>query len=244
MRTVATAARALALVLGVPLVGVNHCLAHIEIGRLTERLDDPLTLYVSGGNTMVAAYEKGKYRVFGETLDLAIGNMLDMFARALGLKHPGGPKVEELARKGSSFVPLPYVVKGMDLSFSGVYTAAVSKIGSCRVEDLCYSVQEVCFSMLAEVTERALAHTGKSAVLLTGGVGANKRLQEMIRVISEEHDASFHVVPPQLAGDNGAMIAWTGILEYASGRLLEVEESHVKPKWRLDEVEVPWIEAH
>ncbi|MEM2047546.1 MAG: tRNA (adenosine(37)-N6)-threonylcarbamoyltransferase complex transferase subunit TsaD [Candidatus Jordarchaeales archaeon] len=239
----ATAARALALALNVPLVGVNHCLAHIEIGRLTENVEDPLTLYVSGGNTLVAAYEKGRYRVFGETLDLAIGNMLDMLARALGLKHPGGPKVEELARKGSTFIPLPYVVKGMDLSYSGVYTAAVGKIGSCKVEDLCYSVQEVCFSMLAEVTERALAHTRKGDVLLTGGVGRNRRLQEMIRVIAEEHGASFHVVPQQLAGDNGAMIAWTGILEYVSGRILRVEESYVKPRWRLDEVQVSWVES-
>lgn len=238
-----TAARALALLLGVPLVGVNHCLAHIEIGRLTENVNDPLTLYVSGGNTIVAAYEKGKYRVFGETLDLAIGNMLDMFARALGLKHPGGPKIEELARKGQTFVPLPYVVKGMDLSFSGVYTAAVSKIGSCRVEDLCYSVQEVCFSMLAEVTERALAHTRKGSVLLTGGVGRNSRLQEMIRAVAEEQDATFHVVPHQLAGDNGAMIAWTGILEYICGRTLSIEESYVKPRWRLDEVQVTWVEG-
>ncbi len=239
----ATAARALSLALNVPLVGVNHCLAHIEIGRLTENVEDPLTLYVSGGNTLVAAYEKGRYRIFGETLDLAIGNMLDMFARALGLRHPGGPKIEELAYKGSVFVSLPYVVKGMDLSYSGVYTAAVGKIGSCKAEDLCYSVQEVCFSMLAEVTERALAHTRKDSVLLTGGVGRNRRLQEMIRVVAEEHGASFHVVPPQLAGDNGAMIAWAGILEYISGRTLMMEESYVKPKWRLDEVQVSWVKG-
>ncbi len=165
-----------------------------------------------------------------------------MFARALGLKHPGGPKVEELAGKGKLFIQLPYVVKGMDLSYSGLYTAAIGKIGHCRIEDLCYSVQEVCFSMLAEVTERALAHTGKREVLLTGGVARNKRLQEMIEYISKEHDAEFHVVPPSLAGDNGAMIAWTGILEYASGRIIRVEESRVKPRWRLDEVTVPWME--
>ncbi len=241
LRTGATVARALATYLGVPLVGVNHCVAHIEIGKLLTGVKDPLTLYVSGGNTIVAAYEAGRYRVFGETLDIAVGNCLDVFAREAGLSHPGGPAIEKLAAKGKNFIQLPYVVKGMDLSFSGLLTAATRKFNEgCKIEDVCFSLQEVAFSMLAEVTERALAHTEKPEVLLTGGVAANKRLESMINSIAEEHEARFYVVPANYAGDNGAMIAWAGLLTYKYGKPISIEESLVKQRWRLDEADVPW----
>ena len=249
LRTGATAARALASYLDVPLVGVNHCVGHIEIGKLATGATDPVTLYVSGGNTIVSAFEAGRYRIFGETLDIAMGNCLDVFARAVGLKQkrgaPFGAVVEELARKGKKFVSLPYTVKGMDLSFSGLLTAAVqafrSKKGS--LEDVCFSLQEVAFSMLTEVTERALAHTEKPEVLLTGGVAANKKLQSMLEVIADEHGARFCVVPLRLAADNGAMIAWTGILAYNSGISTPVEKSYVNVKWRLEDVYAPWVEG-
>ncbi len=240
LRTGATVARALAAYLNLPLVGVNHCVAHIEIGRLTTKAEDPVTLYVSGGNTIVAAFCDGVYRVFGETLDIAVGNFLDTFALACGLPFPGGPVVEELARRGRKLVRLPYVVKGMDLSFSGLSTAAKSLIGKERLEDLCYSVQEIAFSMLAEVTERALAHTGKPEVLLTGGVACNKHLQEMLKEVAREHGASFQVVPARYACDNGAMIAWTGVLAYQHGLTVPIRESFIKQRWRLDEVPIPW----
>lgn len=240
LRTAAVAARALALVTEVPLVGVNHCVAHIEIGRLASNTEDPVTLYVSGGNTIVAAYDGGRYRVFGETLDIPIGNLLDAFARSAGLKHPGGPKIERLAKKGKRFIDLPYTVKGMDLSYSGLLTAATNKLHENRIEDLCFSLQEVAFSMLTEVTERALAHTEKPAVLLTGGVAANKRLQEMLKSIAKEHNAKFRVVSNRFSGDNGAMIAWTGMLQYKHGQVLKLKNSSVKPKWRLDEVDIVW----
>ncbi|TET28768.1 MAG: N(6)-L-threonylcarbamoyladenine synthase Kae1 [Candidatus Bathyarchaeum sp.] len=249
LRTGATAARALASYLDVPLVGVNHCVGHIEIGKLATGARDPVTLYVSGGNTIVSAFEAGRYRIFGETLDIAMGNCLDVFARAVGLRQrrgaPFGAVVEELARKGKKFVSLPYTVKGMDLSFSGLLTAAVqafrSKKGS--LEDVCFSLQEVAFSMLTEVTERALAHTEKPEVLLTGGVAANKKLQSMLEVIADEHGARFCVVPLRLAADNGAMIAWTGILAYKSGMSVPVEKSFVNVKWRLEDVYAPWVEG-
>jgi N6-L-threonylcarbamoyladenine synthase/protein kinase Bud32 len=242
LRVAATAARSLAHLLKRPLVGVNHCLAHIEIGRLATKAPDPLTLYVSGGNTIVAAFDSGRYRVFGETLDIAVGNMLDAFARQAGIPHPGGPKIERFATGGKNFLDLPYTVKGMDLSFSGLLTAAtdILRSGKCRLEDICYSLQEVAFSMLAEVTERALAHTEKETVLLTGGVAANRRLQEMISVISKEHDAQFKVVPAEYAGDNGIMIAWTGLMQFKAGMVTRVEESFLRPKWRLDEIDIPW----
>jgi universal protein Kae1 len=247
LRTGATVARALAAYLNLPLVGVNHSIAHIEIGKLTTGSTDPVTLYVSGGNTIVSAFDSGRYRVFGETLDIALGNCLDVFAREAGLKHkpgmPLGAALEKLAANGKKLIPLPYVVKGMDLSLSGLLTAATALLhnGAYKLEDLCYSFQEHAFSMVTEITERALAHTEKKEVLLTGGVAANKRLQAMINAIAEEHDARFNVVPREFATDNGAMIAWTGVLAYTHGAVTPLEESFVKLRWRLDKVDVPWV---
>ncbi len=246
LRTGATVARALASYFGKPLVGVNHSVAHIEIGKLKTNARDPVTLYASGGNTLVTAFAAGRYRVFGETLDIALGNCLDVFAREAGFKNrkglPLGAAVEELAKKGSKLVPLPYVVKGMDLSLSGLLTAASTalKRGE-KLEDVCYSLQENAFSMVAEVTERALAHTEKKEVLLTGGVAANKRLQSMLEIVANEHDAHFSVVPKQFATDNGAMIAWTGVLAYMNGLVTPISESFVKLRWRVDKVDVPWV---
>jgi len=247
LRTGATAARALASYLQVPLVGVNHSIAHIEIGKLITGAVDPVTLYVSGGNTIVSAFDAGRYRIFGETLDIPVGNCLDSFAREAGFRQkpgmPFGAIVERHATQGKTFVSLPFSIKGMDLSFSGLLTAALELLHErkYRLEDVCFSLQEVAFSMLTEVTERALAHTEKSEVVLTGGVAANKRLQSMIKVIADEHNAGFSTVPTEFAIDNGAMIAWTGILAYKHSITTPIEKSMVKLKWRLDEVHVPWV---
>ncbi len=239
-------ARMLSQLLEIPIVAVNHCIAHIEIGRFLCKIEDPLTLYVSGGNTIVSAYESGRYQIFGETLDIPIGNLIDSFARDVGIPHPGGPKVEALARESDNYLHLPYVVKGMDLSFSGLYSAAKRLVESkdyknkYTLNDVANSLQETAFAMLTEVTERALAHTGKSEVLLTGGVAANKRLQEMVRYISKEHDARFEVVPLRYAGDNGAMIAWTGILRYKAIGGNTISETKINPKERMDQIIIPW----
>ncbi len=236
LRTAATAARALSLYLKKPLVGVNHCIAHLEIGRGLTDCNDPVLLYVSGGNTQVIAFMRGKYRVFGETLDIGIGNCLDKFARELGIKFPGGPKIEEMAQEGKKYIPLPYSVKGMDVAFSGILTSALKHVGKERKEDLCYSLQETCFSMLAEVTERAMAHTEKEEILLGGGVACNKRLQQMVKKMAEERGGSFFCPPNEFLVDNGAMIAWTALLM----KPIPIEESAVKQNFRTDEVEVTW----
>ncbi len=237
LRTVGTAARSLALRLGVPLIGVNHCVAHIEIGRFATGYDDPIVLYASGANTQVLGYLNGRYRIFGETLDIGIGNALDKFARHHNLPHPGGPIVEELAKKGS-YIPLPYTVKGMDLAFSGLVSAA--KDSSAPLPDVCYSLQETAFAMCVEVTERALAHTGKDEAILVGGVGVNSRLQEMLTIMCEERGASFAVPERKYMGDNGAMIAYTGRIMLESGQTIPVPSSGVNPSYRSDQVEVTW----
>ncbi len=240
LRTVATAARALALSLGIPLIGVNHCIAHIEIGRWKTPADDPVTLYVSGANSQVLAYRAGYYRVFGETLDIGIGNALDKFARSVGLPHPGGPKVEELARQAARYISLPYTVKGMDFSFSGLTTAAQEAVKKFPLPDVCFSFQETAFAMLVEVTERAVAHTGKKEVLLAGGVGANVRLREMLRIMCEDRGIKFYVPEKRFMGDNGAMIAYLGLLMYKAGYRTSLPDSRVNPNFRPDEVRVIW----
>ena len=207
--------------------GVNHCAAHLSIGKILHKLKDPVYLYVSGVNTQIIVEKKGKYYVLGETLDTALGNMLDKLGRHWDLGFPAGPKIEELAKKGK-YVKLPYVVKGMDVSFSGILTRC-QQLNEKR-EDLGFSVQETAFAMLTEVTERAMAHTGKKELLLVGGVGANKRFCEMLDKMCKSRGAKFYNVPLALVKDNGAMIAWEGYFRKKSGDL------SVKPHWRADEV--------
>lgn len=233
-------AKSLSVKNNIPLYGANHCIGHIEIGMLMSGAKDPITVYASGGNTQIIGFVDGRYRIFGETLDVAIGNAFDMFARGAGLDHPGGPKIESLAKQGK-YIELPYVVKGMDLSYTGIVSQALRlREKGARLEDLCFSLQETCFAMLTEVAERALAHTGKNELLLVGGVAANKRLQEMLEIMCKERDASFHTVPMEYAGDNGAMIAWEGLLMHKSGTEPLTENAEILPRWRTDEVDIGW----
>jgi len=232
--------RTLSIGLGKPIIPVNHPVAHIEVGKWATNSRDPAVLYVSGGNTQVIALAEGKYRVFGETLDIPIGNALDVFARDQGLPFPGGPEIERLAENGRKLIELPYVVKGMDLSYSGLLTnckrLAQSKKHS--LEDICFSFQEHCFAMLVEVTERAVAHTGKDEVLITGGVAANRRLAEMLEIMCKERGAKFRIVPMEYAGDNGAMIAVTGAI--MRKRTISPDAAGILPYQRADEVDVYW----
>jgi N6-L-threonylcarbamoyladenine synthase/N6-L-threonylcarbamoyladenine synthase/protein kinase Bud32 len=242
LRTAATAARALSLSLKKPIMGANHCVAHLEIGRGTlDDCQDPVLLYTSGANTQVIAFAEGRYRVFGETLDIGIGNCLDKFGRGVGIDFPCGPKMEQLATSGKKYLELPYSIKGMDIAFSGLLTAAEHyyKNGE-RLEDICYSIQETTFAALTEVTERAMAHTEKNEVLLGGGVAANKRLRNMVETMAKERDASFFVPTKDLCIDNGAMIAWLGVLMYNSGTRMKIENSIIDQRFRTDMVDVTW----
>ena len=241
LRVAGTAARSLALSLGVPIIGVNHCIAHIEIGNAVTGCTDPCLLYASGGNTQVIAYSDSRYRIFGETQDVGIGNMLDKLGRDLGLGFYAGPAIEKLARDGDKLLDLPYSVKGMDVSFSGILTAAVAyKEKGCSLEDICFSVQETAFSMLTEVTERAMAHIGKSEVLLGGGVAQNGRLRDMVGTMARERGGKMFVPDSRLCRDNGAMIAWLGNLMYGSGVRMDVKDTEVRQRFRTDEVSVTW----
>ncbi|MDY6788757.1 MAG: bifunctional N(6)-L-threonylcarbamoyladenine synthase/serine/threonine protein kinase [Candidatus Nanohaloarchaea archaeon] len=236
-------ARSLSKKLEVPMVGVNHCIAHIEIGKLTTDAENPVTLYVSGGNSQVIAHAGDRYRVFGETLDIAVGNAIDKFARSMDIPHPGGPEVERLAGKADrdDLMELSYTVKGMDFSFSGLVTEAQRKLKDHGEEETCYSFQEHAFAMLVEATERAMAHLGNDEVLLTGGVAANRRLQEMVETMAEERGGRGFKVPHEYCMDNGAMIAYTGLLKHRAGMETKLIDSGIKPNWRTDEEEIGWI---
>ena len=249
LRVGASVARSLSDKLGVPLIGVNHCVAHIEIGRLQTGCDDPVLLYVSGGNTQVIARKGGRYRVIGETLDIGIGNMLDKFARTQGIPFPGGPKIEKLALEWERKNPLtsldniilPYAVHGMDLSFSGILTAAVQKISDGHtLEEVCWSLQEHVFSSCIEVAERALAHTGKKELLLGGGVACNERIRKMSELMCNDRGAMAYWPEKQYCVDNGTMIARLGWLEQAEGRITLFEKSAIDQYLRTDQTPITW----
>ena len=231
LRIGAFAARALALKYNKPLIGVNHCIAHLTVGEALTGAKDPVLLYASGANTQIIAYEGGKYRIFGETLDIGVGNFLDSFARAIGYGFPGGPKIYELSLKKKNFIELPYTVKGMDVSFGGLLTNLKQKINSGKFseEDLAYSTQETVFAMLLEVSERAMAHCGKKELLLGGGVCCNIRLQEMAKKMCEDRGAKCFIPENQFLVDNAAMIAWQGILEYNAGKRMKINEAIILP---------------
>ncbi|WP_459194604.1 bifunctional N(6)-L-threonylcarbamoyladenine synthase/serine/threonine protein kinase [Halosimplex sp. J119] len=240
LRIVGTAARAVAQRFDVPLVGVNHMVAHLEIGRHRSGFDAPVCLNASGANAHVLAYRNGRYRVLGETMDTGVGNALDKFTRHVGWSHPGGPKVETHAKAGE-YVDLPYVVKGMDFSFSGIMSAAKQEHDDgTPVEDVCRGLEETVFAMLTEVSERALSLTGRDELVLGGGVGQNERLQGMLREMCEQRGADLHVPENRFLRDNAGMIAVLGAKMAAAGDTLEIEESAIDSDFRPDEVPVTW----
>ena len=237
LRVGAVVARSLASFYNIPIYPVNHAIGHIELGKLLTGSSNPLVLLVSGGHTMLLAFLDKQWRVFGETLDITLGQLLDQFGRSLGFASPCGKNIEELASTSSNYVPLPYSVKGNDVSFSGLLSATKSVAKKSKI-DACYSLQETAFAMISESVERALSFTRKKELMIVGGVAANKRLSEMLQDVCKRHGCKFFVVPLNYAGDCGSQICWTGILESTvkSGTLLK--DTFVTQSWRLDSVEV------
>ena len=225
-----------------PFIEVNHCIAHLEVGKFLTKAKDPVLLYASGANTQIIAYEAQKYRIFGETLDQGVGNFIDSFGRYIGLGFPGGPKIAALADKGKNFIKLPYSVKGMDVSFTGMLTNLKQKYDSkkYKTEDLCFSLQETTFAMLLEVAERAMAHCNKKELLLGGGVACNTVLQEKSKIMCKERGAKCFIPEKQYLLDNAAMIAATGLLMYKGGHKVKTSNPEIYPYQRTDQVIVDW----
>ena len=259
---VAVAARMLSVLWDKPLIGVNHCVGHIEMGRAITGAENPVVLYVSGGNTQIIAYSAQRYRIFGEALDIAVGNCLDRFARVLAISNDPAPgyNIEQLAKKGKVLVEIPYAVKGMDVSFSGILARVeelakrleAGRKGEQEVwkdeesgeeitrEDLCFTLQETVFAMLVEITERAMAHVGATQVLIVGGVGCNERLQEMMGMMAKDRGGSVYATDERFCIDNGIMIAHAGLLACGMGFKTAMEESSCTQRFRTDEVLINW----
>ena len=247
LRVGGSVARSMSMALGVPLIGVNHCVAHIEIGRRMTGCVDPILLYVSGGNTQVIARASGRYRVLGETLDIGIGNMLDKFGRSIGIPFPGGPEIE---RKATKFIQengfehlldMPYAVHGTDMAFSGILGAAIAHAE--RGEEpgfVCHSLQEVAFASCVEVGERAMALTGKTEILLGGGVACNQRIRNMTSIMARERGGEAYWPERSLCVDNGTMIAELGRRMLDSGIQTMMENSAIDPSLRTDMTPVVW----
>ncbi|CAO1632046.1 unnamed protein product [Jaminaea pallidilutea] len=316
LASVVLVARTLSVQYGLPLVPVNHCVGHIEMGRTITGARNPVVLYVSGGNTQVIAYSAQRYRIFGETLDIAVGNCLDRFARVIGLSNDPSPgyNIEREAKKGRYLLPLPYSTKGMDVSLGGILMSVeaytrdkrfkpnpgskpegtlagngeaanattkdwgqmangetwsgdgrhtgtgidgeddendafqasdplarqASQVDEITPADLCFSLQEHIFSMLVEITERAMAHIGSKEVLIVGGVGANNRLQQMMGVMASERGGSVFATDERFCIDNGIMIAHAGLLSFRMGHTIPLEKSTVAQRFRTDAPLVSW----
>ncbi|MHB8545577.1 MAG: KEOPS complex N(6)-L-threonylcarbamoyladenine synthase Kae1 [Nitrosotalea sp.] len=237
LRIGAVVARSLSSYYDIPIYPVNHALGHIELGKMLTGAKDPLVLLVSGGHTMILAFLSKKWRVFGETLDITVGQLLDQIGRYAGFASPCGPKIEELASQSTEYVSLPYVVKGNDVSFSGLLSATKRVIPQ-GIEAACFSLQETAFSMMGEATERALSFTGKKELLVVGGVAANKRLSHILSSICARHDCKFFVAPKEYSGDCGSQISWIGLLESSKKSGITIEDTFVKQSWRLDTIEI------
>ncbi len=226
--------------LGIGIAPVNHCVAHVEITRHAAGLRDPVMLYVSGGNSQILKLEKKPYphySVLGETLDIGVGNMLDSFARNIGLTPAWGSSVEKCAG-GGRYILLPYSVKGMDFSFTGLLTKASVLKDEVSQEDLCFSLQETAFSMLCEATERALMLTKGRAIGVCGGVAQNSRLAEMLGRVAKEHRVGFGRAADEFNADNGAMIAFVAEKMLKASFSRDIGSCSVKQRYRIDDVEV------
>lgn len=237
LRVGAVVARSLASYYDIPIYPVNHAIGHIELGKLLTGAKNPLVLLVSGGHTMLLAFLNKQWRVFGETLDITLGQLLDQFGRSIGLASPCGRNIEELAKTSSKYVTLPYSVKGNDVSYSGLLSATKSIVQNSKA-DACFSLQETAFAMVSEAVERALSFTRKKELLIVGGVAANKRLSEMLKNVCKRHGCKFFISPQKFAGDCGSQICWTGLLENQVKKGVSLENTFVTQSWRLDSVKV------
>ena len=222
----------------IPLIGVNHPYAHVEISKLFCKEKDPLILYVSGGNTQILEHKKDKffYKVIGETLDIGIGNMFDSFARSIKMEHAHGSALSKLAENGN-YIDLPYSVKGLNLVYSGLQTAAEKAAKTHSHKDVAYSLMETAFAMTCEVTERALFLTNKKSLIACGGVAQNRTLQSMLKSLCSDSSIRFGVAPDEFNRDNGAMIAYAGFKLYKKFGEMKIENCSPNTTYRIDQIE-------
>ncbi len=227
-----SAAKGLALAHDLPLLGVNHLRAHVEVAQLEHgELAPPLVaLVVSGGHTSIVVMDDdGVFRELGGTIDDAAGEAFDKIARYLGLPFPGGPEIDRLAREGDReafHFPRALLNDGTyRLSLSGLKTAVIRELRRLEaagqevvLADVAASFQEAIVDVQVVKTLRAAAEQGLDQVVLAGGVAANSRLRERFAAETEANGQRLLVPSIPLCTDNGAMVAASGANLLAVGR--------------------------
>lgn len=236
LKTGVSLARYISMKIKKPIIPINHGVGHLEISRKFSGFKNPLFLYVSGGNTQLISIGDQRYSVLGETLDIGVGNFLDKIARDLGFSFPGAPVIETIAKEGKKILDCPYVVKGMDVSFSGLYTYLKNKIGRERKEDIAFNAQEYSFTALAEIVERGMAHFGITEFSMTGGVARNKRLRQILSGMADMRGYAYYFPEDRYLSDNGAMIALAGYVSNQTMSEVKIEQND-----RVDSRKSPWI---
>ena len=246
-------ASSLAYALKVPAIPVHHLEGHILACMLEQPAPEfPfLALMVSGGHSqLIEVLGLGRYRIVGETLDDAAGEAFDKVARLLGLPYPGGPELAALAEHGDPrrfALPRPLKNQGLDLSFSGLKTAARLAIDACRAADgslrdaaradVAASFQAAVVDTLTGKCRQALAATGLARLVVAGGVGANRALRASLADLGRQVGARVYYPRPALCTDNGAMIAYAGWCRRAEGA--QMPRIVARPRWPLDELRPP-----
>ena len=248
-------AASLAYGLKCPAVPVHHLEGHLLACMLED--DAPafpfLALLVSGGHTqLIDVAGLGRYRIIGETLDDAAGEAFDKVARLLGLPYPGGPELARLAESGDPErfdLPRPLKNQGLDLSFSGLKTAArlaIEAARGARAEldpatraDLAASFEAAAVDTLAGKCRQALETTGLPRLVIAGGVGANRQLRASLATLGKRLGVRVHYPRPALCTDNGAMIAYAGWCRHTSAARDWPPRIVAKPRWPLDELAPP-----
>jgi len=246
-------ASSLAYALKVPGIPVHHLEGHILACMLEEPAPEfPfLALMVSGGHSqLIEVLGLGRYRIVGETLDDAAGEAFDKVARLLGLPYPGGPELAALAERGDARrfnLPRPLKNVGLDMSFSGLKTAARLAIDAARAADgslpeavradVAASFQAAVVDTLTGKCRQALEATSLTRLVVAGGVGANRALRSSLTDLGRRIGARVYYPRPALCTDNGAMIAYAGWCRRSAG----ANEPRIvaRPRWPLDELEPP-----
>ncbi|MEX0627734.1 MAG: tRNA (adenosine(37)-N6)-threonylcarbamoyltransferase complex transferase subunit TsaD [Cucumibacter sp.] len=246
-----TFAKAIAAATGKPLIAVNHLEAHALTARLTEGIGFPyLVLLVSGGHSQFVLVEGlGRYDVLGTTVDDALGEAFDKVAKLLSLGFPGGPEVEKSASRGNAkrfAFPRPMLREpGLDFSFSGLKTSVrlaaetLVPLTEEDIADISAGFQAAVVDVVASRTGAALEKFGEDfpgapkVLVVAGGVAANKAIASGLAVVAGAHGARLIVPPPELCGDNAAMVAWAGAERLAAGAL-NGPAFEARARWPLD----------
>ena len=242
-----TIGKALSAATGKPLIAVNHLEGHALTARLTDGVNFPyLMLLVSGGHTQFVLVEGvGRYKKLGGTIDDALGEAFDKVAKMLGLGYPGGPEVERQAMGGDAArfdFPKPLLGEDrLDFSFSGLKTAVrlaaerVAPVSDQDIADVCASFQATVAEIIARRSAQALEvlQANNKALVIAGGVAANKAIGSALREVAQEAGARLVVPPPALCTDNGVMVAWAGLERLALGHVDGLDFT-ARARWPLD----------